>query len=89
MRLTRMLSCAAHGRGSTLEDWSSHGAKVPGADRIWIAVAGPDTPATGEASAGSEVHQRDVAPTMLELLGIDYREYKGVAGKPIRQAVQR
>ncbi len=36
-----------------------------------------------------EVFQRDIAPTILDLLGIDYREYAGVQGKPIGLAVKQ
>jgi hypothetical protein len=86
---TSVVITSDHGRGSTLEDWHGHGAKVSGAEQIWIAVAGPDTPAVGEASDAPPAFQRDVAPTMLDLLGIDYREYKGVEGRPIPAARSR
>jgi hypothetical protein len=49
-----------------------------------VAIAGPDTPALGETMG--QALQRDVAPTMLSLLGIDYKEYQGVLGTPIPQA---
>jgi hypothetical protein len=79
---TTLIVTSDHGRGSTLETWSSHGSKVEGADRIWIMALGPDTRGTGEANA-QPAFQRDVAPTILALLGLDYREYAGVAGQPI------
>jgi phosphopentomutase len=85
---TSLVITSDHGRGSTIEDWHGHGAKVAGAEQIWAAVYGPDTPARGEIS-GAEAFQRDVAPTMLDLLGIDYREYKGVLGRPIASARSR
>jgi hypothetical protein len=72
-----------HGRGGTLDDWDSHGKDVKGADQIWIAVAGPDTPAKGEATNTEPYRQRDIAPTALELLGIAPGSYPGVLGKPI------
>lgn len=77
-----VLTCD-HGRGSTLEDWDSHGEKVPEAARIWAAFFGPGVPGTGEAANTPAAFQRDIAPTVLELLRIDYTEYKGVKGKPI------
>ena len=86
---TTLVLTADHGRGATIEDWDSHGAKVAGAEQIWLAVVGPDTPARGEVSGGPEVFQRDIAPTILDLLGIDYREYAGVQGKPIGLAVKQ
>jgi hypothetical protein len=83
---TSLVITVDHGRGSTLEDWHGHGSKVKGAEQIWIAVAGPDTPARGELSNTPPAFQRDVAPTILDLLEIDYREYRGVLGKPIPAA---
>ncbi len=78
-----VLTCD-HGRGSTLEDWDSHGEKVPEAARIWAAFFGPGVPAMGEAANKPAASQRDIAPTVLELLGIHYTEYKGATGRPIR-----
>ncbi|MGH9658954.1 MAG: sulfatase-like hydrolase/transferase [Bryobacteraceae bacterium] len=84
---TTLVIVPDHGRGSKLDDWDRHGAKVEGADRIWIAMLGPDTPAAGEVSTG-DYFQRDVAPTILEALGIDHREYSGVLGRPIAAALK-
>lgn len=84
---TTLVITTDHGRGSTLKDFSDHGPKVPGDEHIWAAFIGPDTPATGEAANAPPYYQRDIAPTILDLLGIDYRDYKGVAGKPISQAI--
>ena len=70
-----------------LDDWHSHGEDVKGADQIWIAVAGPDTPHRGEVTHSSTYHQRDIAPTALELLGIDPGTYPGVSGRPIGVAI--
>ena len=80
---TTLIVTSDHGRGSTLADWTSHGAKVEGAEFIWAAFMGPDTPPAGEARNSDTYYQRDIAPTMLELAGIDYTEMDGVQGKPI------
>jgi hypothetical protein len=87
-RTTLVLSCD-HGRGATVKDWHSHGEDVAGADQIWAAIIGPDTPAVGEATNSPEAWQRDIAPTILDLMGIDYRTYEGVLGKPIPMALPR
>lgn len=81
---TTLLVTSDHGRGGTLKDWNSHGGDVEGAEFIWMAAMGPDTPAAGEISAGEEYFQRDIAATLLELAGIDHAEYQGAVGKPIR-----
>jgi len=84
---TTLVISSDHGRGSTLADWTSHGTKVDGAEFIWAAFLGPDTPATGEAHDTDTYYQRDIAPTMLDLAGIDYSEMEGVQGRPIPIAI--
>ena len=79
---TLILTCD-HGRGKTKADWNTHGG-APGDDQIWLAVIGPDTPARGELTNTQPHFQRDIAPTALELLGVDYRQFAGVQGKPIQ-----
>jgi hypothetical protein len=81
---TTLIVTSDHGRGSTLADWSSHGSKVAGADKIWLAMMGPDTPAAGELAAHAE--QRDITPTMIKLLGLNPSDYKGATGSPIPAA---
>jgi bisphosphoglycerate-independent phosphoglycerate mutase (AlkP superfamily) len=81
---TTLIVTCDHGRGSTLADWSDHGHSVKGAEKIWIAVMGPDTPASGEVTTHAE--QRDIAPTIVKLMGFDAAEYAGATGKPIPAA---
>ena len=81
---TTLIITSDHGRGSTLADWSDHGRRVEGADKIWLAVIGPDTRA---AEVETPIEQRDIAPTIIRLMGLDPANYKGVAGKPIAAAL--
>jgi len=81
---TTLIVTSDHGRGSTLADWSGHGRKVPGADKIWIAIMGPDTPRSGEVSTHAE--QRDIAPTIIKLMGLNPADYQGATGSPIQAA---
>jgi hypothetical protein len=81
---TTLIVTSDHGRGSTLDDWSGHGRKVSGADKIWLAILGPDTPAAGEVATHAE--QRDIAPTIIKLLGLNPADYKGATGLPIPAA---
>jgi hypothetical protein len=81
---TTLIVTSDHGRGSQLTDWSGHGAKVPGADKIWLAIMGPDTPASGEISAHAE--QRDITPTIIKLMGQNPADYTVATGKPIPAA---
>jgi len=80
---TTLLVAADHGRGSRLQDWSRHGAKVKGAEYIWMAALGPDTPARGEGTAAEPVYQRDFAATLLALLGLPWQEFCGGQGRPV------
>lgn len=80
---TTLIVTSDHGRGSTLADWHDHGRAVAGAERIWLAIAGPDTPASLDAA---QVEQRDIAPTIIRLIGLDPGEYPGMTGKPIAAA---
>jgi bisphosphoglycerate-independent phosphoglycerate mutase (AlkP superfamily) len=84
---TTLIVTCDHGRGSTLDDWHDHGENVKGAEQIWVAAIGPDTPAKGEVTNTDSYHQRDIAPTALELLGIGAGSYPGVLGKPITAAL--
>jgi hypothetical protein len=77
---TTLIITSDHGRGSTLADWSDHGRRVEGADKIWLAVIGPDTRA---AELADPIEQRDIAPTIVRLMGLDPASYKGVTGKAI------
>ncbi|MDR3634119.1 MAG: AP protein [Isosphaeraceae bacterium] len=68
---TALLLTTDHGRGGTQADWTSHGPGVEGAENLWIAVIGPDTPALGVRS-GVETTQSQVAATIAGLLGEDF-----------------
>ena len=85
---TTLIVTSDHGRGGTLGDFSGHGSKVVGAEQIWLAVMGPDTPHVGEGRGTVEIFQRDITPTVLTLLGIDPRGYAGVLGSPIRDVMR-
>jgi hypothetical protein len=72
-----------HGRGRTPVDWIDHDTGVQGSQDIWVAITGPDTPALGEVSNFPEVAQGDIAATMLQYLGLDYRDFNPSAGPPV------
>jgi hypothetical protein len=58
-------------------------AGIPGCDDIWLAIIGPDTPALGEVRNYAPVTQSDIAATMLQYLGVDYRKFNAQAGPPV------
>jgi len=83
---TALIVSTDHGRGETTADWTSHGQKVPAADRIWIAVMGPGIPALGVRS-GVTVTQSQIAATVAALVGEDYAGAQPKAAPPL--AVER
>jgi len=84
---TTLIITTDHGRGLTPKNWTDHDAGIEGSEDIWIVVIGPDTPHKGELSATASVHQSDIAATMLQLLGLDYRDFDPDAGPPIAAAI--
>ena len=81
---TTLVITTDHGRGVPPQGWRDHGDDVPGADNIWIAVLGPDTPPLGERSATDTLTQAQVAATLAGLLGEDYAATVPHAAAPIR-----
>jgi hypothetical protein len=68
---TALLVATDHGRGDTATDWTSHGEKVPAADRIWMAAMGPGIAPLG-VRADVSVTQSQIAATIAALVGEDY-----------------
>lgn len=69
---TTLIIAVDHGRGITAEEWKHHGTKIKHADEIWLAVMGPDTPATGEEKKESQYYQNQIAKTLAAFLGLDF-----------------
>ncbi len=80
---TTLIITTDHGRGRAPDDWMEHDETIAGSEDIWIAVVGPDTPATGEARRLATVYQGDVAPTIARLLQLDPQDFNQQAGPPI------
>ena len=80
---TTLIITTDHGRGRTPADWAEHDAGIQGCQDIWLAIIGPDTPALGEARDFADVTQSDVAATLLQYLGLDWRKFNPQAGPPV------
>jgi hypothetical protein len=80
---TTLIVTTDHGRGRTPRDWTNHGRDVDGAEEIWLAVIGPDTPALGERRNAPNLTQSQIAATVAALLGLDYRRDQPRAAEPI------
>lgn len=84
---TTLIITTDHGRGRTTRDWTDHGKNVEGAEEMWIAVIGPDTPALGERQ-NTGVTQAQIAATIAALLGYDYRKDAPQAAAPIADVLR-
>jgi phosphopentomutase/2,3-bisphosphoglycerate-independent phosphoglycerate mutase family metalloenzyme len=76
-----------HGRGSTIRDWTDHNAKVEGAEFIWSAVIGPDTPPRGVRS-DIETSLSQIAATLAALVGEDFNAASPKSAKPLPNIVK-
>lgn len=68
-----------HGRGDNFTD---HGPSYPESARIWLVAHGSGISARGAVGSESVVTLADVAPTLAEIAGIDWRSFSG-KGEPI------
>ena len=71
-----------HGRGGTIRNWTDHNAKVEGAEFIWSAVIGPDTPPLGVRS-DIETSLSQIAATLAALVGEDFNAASPKSAKPL------
>jgi hypothetical protein len=68
---TTFLITTDHGRGTMpLDTWRSHGDKVVGADQVWLIAFGNGVAAKGEISENEQIYTKQVAPTVLRILGV-------------------
>jgi hypothetical protein len=70
---TTLIVTCDHGRGdNTGSQWRHHGGPVSGAQHIWMAILGPDTPPNGELKKCTHYRQNQIAQTIAHLLGKKY-----------------
>ena len=84
---TTLIFSPDHGRG-TGPEWRSHGQKINESKYIWMAFLGPDTPALGERKNISAVTQNQLAATIAQLLGEDYRAAVPATGGAIQEVIR-
>jgi bisphosphoglycerate-independent phosphoglycerate mutase (AlkP superfamily) len=86
---TTLIVTTDHGRGDGPDRWKDHGADVVGAERVWMAVLGPDTPPRGDRVQTARVTQAQVAATVAALLGLNWPAASPGAAPPILEALGR
>lgn len=82
---TTLLITCDHGRGDVpLENWRTHGTDTPNSEQTWFAVIGPDTPPTGVVKTQTTTYHKQLAQTIANLLGLDFKAAAGhEVGDPI------
>jgi hypothetical protein len=79
---TALIVATDHGRGADAKDWTDHGRKVPAAERIWMAVMGPDTEPLGvRASTPATLSQ--IAATIAAIVGEDFTSSSKEVAPPL------
>jgi len=81
---THLLITTDHGRGHTIKDWRDHGAKVDGAQDVWIALISPSMSRRGEWREHPALRTNQVAATLAGWMGVEWRSLRPAAGLPIR-----
>ena len=77
---TTILITTDHGRGNKdIDAWRNHGSSVIGAENVWMAVIGPDTPAQGEMVNHEKINSSQIASTIAAFLSIEYQSEKPIA----------
>ena len=84
---TTFIISTDHGRGSGLVNWKNHGQNIEGAENIWMAFLGPDTPPLGERTDCDRVTQCQIAATLAAFLGEDYHAAVADSGPAIEQVL--
>lgn len=75
-----------HGRGVESK-WTGHGSSIPRANETWLAVMGPDTPATGEIKTNTQIYQDQFAQTAAQILGFNFTANHPV-GEPVKTVIK-
>ena len=80
---TTLIFLTDHGRGNGPESWKSHGQKLPESKNIFIGLFGAGVSAAGVQKGGPAVTQNQVAATLAQYLGLDWKAQEGRAGDPL------
>jgi hypothetical protein len=80
---TALIITTDHGRGDKIKkEWTSHGKKIEGADQIWLAALGAGIEKMGEVNKSEQIYQAQLAQTIAELLGYDFK-----ASQPVQKGL--
>jgi hypothetical protein len=80
---TVLIVSTDHGRGRTPEFWGSHNEEITAAKDIWLVVAAPGDDRRGEMEGGPTLYQNQIAATIAQIFGLDFKQRYPDAGAPI------
>ena len=81
---THLLITTDHGRGRTPSDWRGHGAKVDGAEEVWMAFVSPAMSRRGEWRDHPPLRTAQAAATMARWLGLEWLTRRPGAAPPVQ-----
>ena len=84
---TTLIITPDHGRGGTVEDWTNHSSRTPGAENTWWAIMGPDSPRAGIVK-NTPTAQDQLASTIAAVLGEDFHSAFPTSGKVVEKALK-
>ncbi len=71
---TTLILTSDHGRGDTSPwAWTEHSILIKNSIQTWLGVIGPDTQADGEVTTSTTIYQKQIAQTIAQLLGINFK----------------
>jgi len=86
---TSLLITTDHGRGGGATDWRDHGSRIAGAGDTWMAFVSPEMPQRGSWGRHPALHNSQVAATLIEWLGYEWRSFDPEASPPVATRGQR
>jgi len=101
---TVLLITTDHGRGDSAKDWQHHASAlatkeymkdlntfkdgIVGSNHTWLAVIGAGIKAKGQVKPKDEIKQKQIAATLLTLLGEDPKQFNKNAAPAINEILQ-
>jgi Type I phosphodiesterase / nucleotide pyrophosphatase len=84
---TTLIITTDHGRGMAPRDWQHHGHMVKGSERTWLAIVSPHSARRGEWRDHPAISSSQVAATVIQSLGLDWKAFDSEMAPPIQGAM--
>lgn len=80
-KTTLIITCD-HGRGEG-SNWRSHGSNIPNSGETWLMALGKNIPVKGVVTDPTIYYNKQIAPTIARILGVDFHPDHNDVGTPI------